>query len=115
MLAQHISLTSSGAQSEVAALMKRLVIPTAGMIPWPAIAMRHLVTPHPGVIDSSHVAFAVLHHRASPYAVARRSSNLLRFDTGTTEALQFVPRHHALNHRDLGRVVVLRRRHQHRH
>jgi hypothetical protein len=77
--------------------------------------MRAFVAPHPGVVDPRDVALAVLHHRASPYAIARRDSNLLRFDTGAAEPLQLISWDHALNHWDLGRVVVLRRRHRHCH
>jgi len=43
-------------------LMARLIIPSARMIPWPAVAVRQLVTAHPRNVDPGNVPLAVFDH-----------------------------------------------------
>ncbi len=69
------------------ALMARLIIPSTRMILRPAIAVRQLMSAHPGNVDPRDVALAVLDHRTTPCPISRRGGELLPFDNPTADAL----------------------------
>jgi hypothetical protein len=85
------------------------------MILRPAVAMRQFVTPHVRIVDPEQIALALHNTGATPRAIAGRRSKFLPLDHAPAEALQLILQHHFLNQRHLWRVVILRRRHHHRH